>query len=77
MKCSTHLTITEMRDEGFYSKSHVKKQTQFVTWKLLHVPTPHHDSHEDTTESTRKSYNATRTKMHFLFTYEYIFKKMV
>ena len=48
-----------------------KKKTQFVTWKLLHVPSPHRDSHEDTTESTRESYNATRTKMQFLFTYEY------
>ena len=49
-----------MRDEGFYSKSQMlKKQTQFVTWKLLHILSHHRDSHEDTTESTGESYNAT------------------
>ena len=34
------------------------KNKEFVTKKLQHVPLPYPDSHEHTSESTRKSYNA-------------------
>ena len=46
------------------------KKTQFVTWQLQHVPSPHPDSLDHTTEYTWESYNATRTKMQFEFTHE-------
>ena len=58
-----------------FIQSHRCEKTQFVTWKLQHVPSPHPDSLDHTTESTRESYNAKRTKMQFLFTHE--LKKIV